>query len=61
MKIILCFSLFLLPMSFSSGGSSNIYVYNFILNIIPILHRLYYMPKYTSKNPVFDKTFIKDG
>ncbi len=38
MKIILCFSLFLLPMSFSSGSSSNIYVYNYVLNIMPILH-----------------------
>lgn len=59
MKIILCFSLFLLPMSFSSGGSSNIYVYNYILNIIQILHRLYYMPKYSSKKPVFDKTMYQ--
>ena len=61
MKIILCFSLFLLPMSFSLGSSSNIYVYNYVLNIMPILHHLYYMPKYSLKKPVFDKTFIKDG
>ena len=59
MKIILCFSLFLLPMSFSSGGSSNIYVYNYILNIMLILRRLYYMPKYSSKKPVFDKTMYQ--